>query len=235
VAVRGLSSRVQKALLLDALGTLVALEPPAPRLAEALSVPIADAERAIAAEMTYYRAHLNDGRDQRRLVDLRRRCARVMAAELPASTIELSPDALLDALLSSLEFTAFPDVRPALETARERGQRLVVVSNWDVSLREVLDRLELLPLLDGVVVSAEVGAAKPDPAPFERALRIAGAEASAATHVGDSLVEDIEGARAAGVEPILISRSGAQAPLGVRTIASLSELDPHAPAGRGDP
>jgi putative hydrolase of the HAD superfamily len=230
-----LSSRAQSALLLDALGTLVALEPPAPRLAEALSVPIADAERAIAAEMTYYRAHLNDGRDEHGLVDLRRRCARVMAAELPASTFGLGPDVLLEALLSALEFTAFADVRPALETARRRGQRLVVVSNWDVSLREVLARLELMPLLDGVVVSAEVGAAKPDPAPFQRALRIAGVEPAAATHVGDSLVEDVEGARAAGVEPILISRSGNQAPPGVRTIASLSELDPHGPAGRSDP
>ena len=45
------------------------------------------------------------------------------------------------------------------------GLRLVVVSNWDVSLHEVLARTGLTPLLDGAVTSAEVGAAKPDPAP----------------------------------------------------------------------
>ncbi len=81
-----------------------------------------------------------------------------------------------------------------------------MVSNWDVSLGEVLARLELAPMLDGIVTSAAVGARKPAPAIFARALELAGARPDATIHVGDSLEEDIAGARAAGIEPILIRR-----------------------------
>ena len=66
----------------DAMGTLIELDPPAPHLARALRIPLADAERAIAAEISYYRAHLDEGRDADTVADLRRRCARVVADEL---------------------------------------------------------------------------------------------------------------------------------------------------------
>ena len=230
------------AILLDALGTLVALEPPAPLLRAELArrfglgVSERQAERAIAAEIAYYRAHLDDGRDQESLEALRRRCAGVLRSELPAADLELDP--LVDALLASLQFTPFADVRPALVEARTRGQRLVVVSNWDVSLHGVLRALELEPLLDGIVTSAGAGARKPAPAIFEQGLTIAGVEPGEAIHVGDSLDEDVAGARSAGIEPVLVLREpvlprrepvlvrrepGSTLP-GVRTISNLAEL-----------
>jgi putative hydrolase of the HAD superfamily len=220
-----------KALLLDALGTLVALEPPAPRLRQVLSarcgiqISEAQAERAIAAEISFYRAHLGEGSDPERLTALRRRCAEAMGAALAGAARDLPLDTLVELLLASLEFRVFDDVQPALGAARERGRVCVVVSNWDISLRDVLARVGLAPLLDGVVVSAEVGAAKPSPAIFERALHVAGVKASEAIHVGDSPVEDVQGAARAGIEPVLVSRDGTQGPPGVRTITSLSELE----------
>jgi putative hydrolase of the HAD superfamily len=230
-----------KALLLDALGTLVALQPPAPRLrsnlAERFAIEIseAEAERAIAAEISYYRSHFGEGRDPESLADLRRRCAEAMAAALPAVAQPPGPDALVELLLSSLEFRAFDDVPPALEAARESGLRRVVVSNWDISLRDVLARVGLSPLLDDVVVSAEVGAAKPAATIFKHALRVARAAPAEAIHVGDSVIEDIEGARAAGIAPVFISRDRAPGPPGVKTIHSLAELahtcfEPRAPS-----
>jgi len=218
------------AILLDALGTLVALEPPAPRLRIELArrfgldVTESDAARAIGAEIAYYRAHLDEGRDQAGLAALRRRCVGVLRAELPAAGLKLELDPLVDALLASLRFTAFPDVRPALAAARARGRRLVVVSNWDVSLHGVLRALELEPLLDGILTSAGAGARKPAPAIFEQALALAGAAPGEAIHVGDSLEEDVAGARAAGIEPVLVRRDGGPALTGVRTISSLAEL-----------
>jgi FMN phosphatase YigB (HAD superfamily) len=77
-----------------------------------------------------------------------------------------------------------------------------------------------------VVISAELGAAKPDPAIFARALAVAGVQAQDAIHAGDSLREDVAGARAAGVEPVLVWRDGdppAEA-RGVRTVRGLDEL-----------
>ena len=216
------------AILLDALGTLVALEPPAPRLRAELAgrfgleVSERQAARAIAAEIAYYRAHLDEGRDPAGLETLRRECAEVLRAELPAADLELDP--LVDALLASLRFTAFADVRPSLVAARSRGQRLVVVSNWDVSLHGVLRALELEPLLDGIITSAGAGARKPAPAIFEQALALAGAGPEEAIHVGDSLDEDVAGARDAGIEPVLVRRDGGAEVRGVRTISSLAEL-----------
>ena len=218
------------AILLDALGTLVALESPAPRLRIellerfGLKVSEADAARAIAAEIAYYRAHLDEGRDEAALRDLRRRCAGVLRSALPDPASRLELDPLVEALLASLRFSAFPDARPALESLRESGRRLVVVSNWDVSLVGVLRNLGLEPLLDAIVTSAGAGARKPSAAIFEQALDQAGVPAGDAIHVGDSLDEDVAGARTAGIEPILIHRGDGPPVAGVRTISSLSEL-----------
>ena len=218
------------AILLDALGTLVALESPAPRLRIellerfGLKVSEADAARAIAAEIAYYRAHLDEGRDEAALRALRRRCAEVLRSALPEPASRLELDPLVEALLASLRFSAFPDARPALESLRESRCRLVVVSNWDVSLVGVLRNLGLEPLLDAIVTSAGAGARKPSPAIFEQALGQAGVLAVDAIHVGDSLDEDVAGARTAGIEPILIHRGDGPPVAGVRTISSLSEL-----------
>jgi putative hydrolase of the HAD superfamily len=218
------------AILLDALGTLVALEPPAPRLraelAERFGLQISEQEaaRAVTAEIAYYRAHLDEGRDATSLQSLRRRCAEALRSALPGGGAGLEVDPLVEALLAALHFTAFDDVRPALQAARERGQRLVVVSNWDVSLLGVLRGLELEPLLDAIVTSAGAGARKPSPAIFEQALELAGVAAAEAIHVGDTLDEDVAGARAAGIEPVLIRRSDGPPVPGVRTISSLAEL-----------
>jgi putative hydrolase of the HAD superfamily len=217
-----------RAILLDALGTLVALEPPAPLLRAELArrfgldVSAREAEYAIGSEIAYYRAHLGEGRDAASLQALRRRCAEVLRSALPVARLEVDP--LVEALLASLRFTPFADVGPALRAARSRGSRLVVVSNWDISLHGVLRALELEPLLDGILTSAEVGARKPAPAIFEQALALVGAGASEAIHVGDSLEEDVAGARAAGIEPVLVRRDGRPAAPGVRTISTLEQL-----------
>jgi putative hydrolase of the HAD superfamily len=218
------------AILLDALGTLVALEPPAPLLRDELArrfgleVSQEEAARAIAAEIAYYRAHLDQGSDDAGLTALRRRCAEVLRSALPDPAARLELDPLVDALLASLRFHPFKDVRPALTSARDAGQRLVVVSNWDVSLVDVLRRLGLEPLLDGIVTSAGAGARKPSPAIFERGLALAGVAAGDAIHVGDTLNEDVAGARAAGIEPVLIRRGDGPPVSDVRTISSLAEL-----------
>jgi putative hydrolase of the HAD superfamily len=200
-----------RAVLFDALGTLISFEPPAPRLRlslrERLGVDVgaAVAEAAIRAEIAYYRAHLHEGRDAESLADLRARCARAMRAELP---VDAPDEALIAALLDALHFFAYPDAAPALETLRAAGIRTIVVSNWDHSLHERLRETGLAPLVDGALASAEVGAAKPDGAIFAAALELAGAAADEAWHVGDTPEADVEGALAAGLRPVLIARAG---------------------------
>ncbi len=220
-----------RAVLLDALGTLLALEPPAPALRDqlrarfGLEVTAGEAERAMAAEIAFYRAHILEGRDADALAALRARCTDVVARALGAGVRDLDRRELGEALLGALRFTAFPDVPGALDAMRARGLRLVVVSNWDCSLPDVLGQAGLRQRVDAVVTSAEVAAAKPDPAIFERALALAGVAPGAALHVGDSAHEDVAGARAAGIEPVLVVRDRATPlPVGLRAVRSLREL-----------
>jgi putative hydrolase of the HAD superfamily len=216
------------AVLLDALGTLVQLEPPAPRLRERLAslanveVDEQTALRGFGAEIAYYLSHHLDGGDPERLEDLRARCAREMTRAMDLEE-RLEPDLARRVMLESLEFSPYPDVVPALQALRERGLRLVVVSNWDCSLPRWLERAGLGALLDGAVSSAAVGRAKPAAAVFAEGLRVAGVGADRAVHVGDSLEADVEGARAAGVRAVLLVRDGEPA-AGVQAIRSLAEL-----------
>jgi putative hydrolase of the HAD superfamily len=230
-----MSSPAPRAVLLDALGTLVALEPPAPRLRAQLAdrfgvrISLEAATTAIAAEIGYYRAHLQDGRDEASLAELRLSCARVLREALPDDARPRLPggEQLVETLLASLRFDPFADALTALPRLRAEGRRLVVVSNWDASLHEVLERVGIAASVDAILTSAEAGSRKPDVAIFERALELAEAPADDAIHVGDSPGEDVAGALAAGVEPVLIDRAATgspPAPPSVRTIASLDEL-----------
>lgn len=230
VGARAGQDTVPRAVLLDAFGTLLELEPPAPRLRAGLrehagvEVGLAEAERALRAEIAFYRVHHDEGRDAASLRELRERCTRVLREALPepARSAPLAP--LTTALLGALRFRAFPEVPAALRALRDRGAPLVVVSNWDVSLPDALAQAGLAGLVDGVVSSAELGSAKPDPEIFRRALALARARAEDALHVGDSLELDVGGARAAGIEPVLVVRDGAPSPPGVHVVRSLDEL-----------
>lgn len=232
----GSPARPARALLIDGLGTLVSLAPPAPALRRELAVRFGievteqEATRALAAEIAFYRGHMGLGRDAESLAALRRRCAHTLRDALPPSSRLAALDiaAVTEALLGALRFEAYPDARPALLRVRAAGARIVVVSNWDVSLADVLERVGLAPLLDGVVTSAAVGAAKPAPEIFAHALAVAGVAAEHALHVGDTLEDDVRGAAACGIRAVLLRRgpsAGAPTPGGETIIGDLAQLD----------
>ena len=215
-----------RAVLLDALGTLVELQPPAPRLRRLLretgfEVTEEQAAAGFMAEIAYYLDHHLEGSDPERLERLRDRCAEEMRRALGVPGLDHAT--ARRAMLGALEFTPYPDVLPALGELRGLGVTLVVASNWDCSLSDWLRPPGILELVDAVVTSAEVGAAKPNPRIFERALAVAGVEAGEALHAGDKVDNDVEGAAAAGVRGVLVQRDGAPPP-GVEAISSLSEL-----------
>ena len=219
-----------RCLLLDAMGTLLGFEPPAPHLRAALrartgaDVGEAAAVRAIRAEIAYYRAHLHEGSDPAGLAALRRASAEAMRPLLDGPAASLPAAELTDALLESLRFRAYPEVPATLRELRRRGIRLVVVSNWDVSLHERLAETGLAPLVDGAVASAEAGCAKPDRAIFALGLALAEAAPEDAWHAGDSPEADVAGALGAGIRPVLVARDGAPAVPGVAAIAALDGL-----------
>lgn len=211
-------------MLIDALGTLVRLRPPGPLLREELArrgvtVSEADAEAAFRAEIEWYRAHQLEGRDAEGLERLRAACAEAMNDALPEP---LDPAVAREVMMAALRFDAYEDAVPALMELRGRGLKVVVVSNWDASLREVLERLGLLRYVDAVVTSAEAGVAKPERAIFEEGLRAAGVGAAEAVHVGDSATLDVAGAERAGIRALLLDRDSAGG--GAERLRTLREL-----------
>jgi len=197
---------------LDALGTLVELEPPWEHLARSLGrEPDARLVGAVRAEMAYYRDHAHTGRDVASLAELRARCAQILSGEL-------GQEIDVETMMAAIRFRPYPDSAPTLAQLRARGLRLACVSNWDCSLPDVLERCGLAGGLDDVISSAVAGARKPDPAIFAPALAAAGCQPAEALRVGDTPEEDVAGAHAAGMAALLLDRDGGG------DIASLAEI-----------
>jgi HAD superfamily hydrolase (TIGR01509 family) len=187
------------AVTLDAFGTLVGLTDPVPTLQAALRErgvqrdPATVAE-AFAAEGAYYRPRSLEGRDEESLARLRRDCVAVF---LGAAGADLPPEEFVETYIEALRFELLPGVTDAVRSLRRRGLALAVVGNWDMALPEHLSALGLGDL--PVFSSAAVGAAKPDPAPFLRALEALGVRPDRALHIGDDEVDRL-GAEAAGMQ-----------------------------------
>lgn len=198
-----------EAVLIDAFGTLIGLDPPVPRLRAALASAghgrdEAAVAAAFAAEVAHYRAHHLRGGTPAGLAELRRECAALMAGHLGPGA---PPVALMDRILQdALRFRLLPDAGPALDGLRARGLRLALVSNWDMGLTGILAELGIASRFEVVTISALCGVAKPDPGIYRHALGLLGVPAARAVHVGDDPVLDGEGARAAGLRAILVDR-----------------------------
>ena len=109
-------------------------------------------------------------------------------------------------------FKLYDDSLEALEMVRNRGLKIAALSNWDYSLHRVVRMLGLEPLLDEVVASLEEGVEKPERKIFEIAMARLGAKPSECLHVGDSPLDDVQGALGAGMKAVLLDRGGATPP-----------------------
>jgi len=102
----------------------------------------------------------------------------------------------------------YDDVLPVLAALQRAGCRLGIISNWNWSLNEWVERAGLTPFFEVVVGSAYAGCQKPHPAIFQRALERMDVPAQRAVYVGDRYETDVVGARAAGLAAILLDRAG---------------------------
>jgi FMN phosphatase YigB (HAD superfamily) len=122
--------------------------------------------------------------------------------------IERLCSAFLEPIFSTAQVSA--DALPVLSGLKEIGVRTALVSNtpWGSSgrvWRSELARHNLLTALDAVVFCTDVGWRKPHPTPFRRALEMLDISPGDAVFVGDDPVWDVEGARNAGLQPILLA------------------------------
>ena len=133
-----------------------------------------------------------------------------------------------------------PEAHRVLNTLH-RSKKLALVTNFDhpPHVHSVLNKFDLTPYFDSVVISGEVGVKKPDPRIFDTALEQTGIKPEEVIYVGDT-DDDTQAARTAGMVPILIQRDNEgntldfsvnthnlqqeKFTLDVKTITKLSEL-----------
>lgn len=190
----------RRACLLDVYETVLTVDggSPARVLADLAGV---DAQ-ALARSVTPWHPWINDGRASVRaaLADAVRRCGGVV------------DDALLDRMVAEdrrllrERATVFGDVVPVLERLREQDVATALVSNCADNTRPMLAALGLVERVDELVLSCEVGAAKPDALIYETALLRLDVRAAEAVFVDDQR-RYCDGAEALGVRSVRIDRT----------------------------
>lgn len=123
-----------------------------------------------------------------------------------------------DARLTRELTTVAEDTVPFLSALRDRGVRTAFVSNCADNTRPLLEALRLAGLVDVLVLSCELGVAKPDREIYEEALRQLGAEAAETLFVDDQRAF-CDGATALGVRAVRIDRID-----GAGEVATLEEV-----------
>jgi putative hydrolase of the HAD superfamily len=100
----------------------------------------------------------------------------------------------------------YPDVVDVL-TQLHRRFKLAIVSNFDGRLRVILERLGISKYFASIFVSSEIGADKPDPEIFRRALKFLGLRPGDVLHVGDDPERDWQAAAIAGLPIFKLDRT----------------------------
>jgi HAD superfamily hydrolase (TIGR01549 family) len=127
-----------------------------------------------------------------------------------------------------------PGAAEALTRLRDGARRLVVVSNSNGKVRQILSRVGLEPHVDLIIDSHEEGVEKPHPRLFEIALERSGAGRDSTIHCGDIYHIDVAGARAAGLPVVLLDAAGLYTDADCPRAASLPEFADRLLAGEFD-
>jgi putative hydrolase of the HAD superfamily len=113
-------------------------------------------------------------------------------------------EAITERWLHSENFELYEDALPVLDHLRRRGVAIGLVSNTSRDLDAFVGHFQLD--VDAWISSRVHGKVKPSPTIFRAALELLGVEPRAAAMVGDSPLDDIDGARALGMRAYLIDR-----------------------------
>jgi putative hydrolase of the HAD superfamily len=136
-------------------------------------------------------------------------------------------DEVYDLFRDSRGWILFPETREVLDAFDHSGLRLGIISNFDSRLYNLLRDLDILPFFDSITICSEIGFAKPDPQIFHMAVRALGVEPGRTLFTGDSLLDDFEAGRNAGLDAFLLDRPNRYAAMqSVPRIANLRELLP---------
>jgi putative hydrolase of the HAD superfamily len=161
-----------------------------------------DAARAAAVEDLEHHPELDH--DEEIWVRFTEDIVRGMGGEGPR--VREVAEAITTGWLHSANFELYEDVLPVLASLRESGRRIGLVSNTSRDLTAFVEHFSLD--VDAWISSGVHGKVKPSPTIFRAALELLDVEPAAAVMVGDSPLDDVEGARALGMRAYLVDREG---------------------------
>jgi putative hydrolase of the HAD superfamily len=219
-----------KAILFDAVGTLIHPDPPAVEVyhrggaAFGAKFPLEEVERrfraAFAAAFADSGAPTSDAQEQMKW----REVVAAVFRGAPAPIDELF-SVLWDHFSHAKHWSLFPDVPAVWDELQARGFRVGVASNYDDRLPGVLAGLPPLDRCRNLFWSSRVGFAKPNPRYFEFIARALDLPPDKLLMVGDDPQIDIDGAAAAGWRTLLLNRqSRAPSSTSIPTLAALPGL-----------
>ena len=158
-----------------------------------------------------------------RISELRRRVLfhALEQAGYPSGEAKSLAEACFEVFLHARhQFEFFPEVHPTLERLAQR-YTLGAVTNGNADVR----RLGVSDYFTFALSAEDMGVGKPDPRPFEEALRRGGVSADAAVHIGDHPNDDIAGAKHAGLRAIWYNPKGLPWEGGAMPDAQIARLD----------
>jgi 2-haloalkanoic acid dehalogenase type II len=120
----------------------------------------------------------------------------------------------------------FEDAVETIRALRVRGLKIGILTNGPSDLqRRKLRRIGIEQEVDAVAVSEEIGASKPDPQAYERAVAMLGLQPAEVAMVGDHVVNDVAGALAAGLAAaVWVERRPGELPEGAHLARELAEV-----------
>jgi putative hydrolase of the HAD superfamily len=124
----------------------------------------------------------------------------------PAEDIVLKLMTRMRELNSTMRFVLYDDVLSTLQAVKARKLTIGLLTNLQREIDSMCRELGIAPYIDFTVTSGEVGADKPQPPIFLKALEMAKVRPAEAIHVGDQYQNDCAGARGVGINPVLIDR-----------------------------
>ncbi len=104
--------------------------------------------------------------------------------------------------LSPNAWSVFSGARPALESLRNSGLRLAVLSNWDRRARRLLSNLELSDYFERLFISSEVGYHKPDKKIFFHVLETLQVDPQQCCMIGNDVAVDMRPAASIGLHTL---------------------------------
>lgn len=230
-----------KAVLLDALQTVIDLDPSYPgafaRVCQDFGYDVSEAEVArIMPVIEQYNKERLAHEENLKVTNEYLEALWLKMNEFIFESIGIKGDARKLSIELERRFEAgifskvFPDTIPALTILRQAGLRLGIVSNGTASVLNCLRHHQLDKYVDFILISGIVGWEKPARQIYELALEKAQTTPAETVFVGDHYITDIEGARRMGIRPILIKRGtinhSLPSQLDCEVINSLLELPP---------